>query len=191
PGLSDFMMGLCPLEDVVKPMVAGKFDIIPRGSIIPGSTEILCQEFFENLVQKFRGEYDRIVIDTPPVLGLSESSSLQRVVDGVVLVVRAEKTRLKDVEDGVTLLRKSGAHMFGFVLNGIDLSKIGNYYNYYYYSAGYYDELDLDDVDPYGDGGGGGASNPGGGSVRPPAGGAPEVGGVAGGLIAQKSPQPQ
>ena len=192
PGLSDFMMGQCSLERAMRTIVPGKLDVIPRGSILPGSTEILCQEFFEKLVEQFRGQYDRIVIDTPPVLGLSESSSLQRLVDGVVLVVRAEKTRLKDVVDGVTLLRKSGAHMFGFVLNGIDLTKIGNYYNYYYYSAGYYDELDLDDEDPYGDkgGGGGGQQSPtpvGGRPLSPDQSGQPLTGDVPGGLIAQKS----
>jgi Mrp family chromosome partitioning ATPase len=76
------------------------------------------------------------------VLGLSETSSFQRAIDGVVFVVRAEKTSLKDVVDAVTLLRKAGAHIFGLVLNDLDLSRVSNYYNYYYYSVTYYDDME-------------------------------------------------
>ena len=77
--------------------------------------------------------------------GLSETTSIQRVADGVVLVVRAEKTPQKDVVDAVEMLKKTGAHFFGFVLNGIDLSRKKNYYQFNYYSADYY--ASLDDVD--------------------------------------------
>jgi hypothetical protein len=120
------------------------FDAIPRGPIIAGSTELLCQDGFFSLMQQWRTRYDRIIVDCPPVLGLSESTSLQRLADGIVLVVRSEKTSMKDVRDAVTVLRKTGAHFFGFVLNGVDLSKVGNYYQYYYYSAPYYDQFEGD-----------------------------------------------
>ena len=96
----------------------------------------------EDLIERWRGVYDRIVIDTPPVLGLSETAVVQRVADGVVLVVRAEVTPQKDIVDAVDLLARSGAHMYGFVLNGIDLSKSANYYQYQYYSADYYSDLE-------------------------------------------------
>ena len=82
------------------------------------------------------------MIDTPPVLGLSETGVVQRVADGVVLVVRAEVTPQKDIVDAVELLARSGANMYGFVLNGIDLSKSANYYQYQYYSADYYSDFD-------------------------------------------------
>jgi Mrp family chromosome partitioning ATPase len=123
--------------------------VIPRGPVIAGTTEILCQKRFEDLMTLFREHYDRIIVDTPPVLGLSETNTLQRVCDGVVLVVRAEATSRKDVGDAVTMLKKAGAHFFGFVLNAVDLSKGSNYFNYYYYSAAYYDDFDqrLDDDD--------------------------------------------
>jgi Mrp family chromosome partitioning ATPase len=115
--------------------------VIPRGPIIPGTTEKLCGHEFVELVARWRRQYSRIVIDTPPVLGLSESASLQRVVDGVVLLVQAEKTSRKDIVDALTLLKKAGAHVFGFVLNRVDLAKVHNYYNYYHYSSHYYDSI--------------------------------------------------
>jgi hypothetical protein len=95
-------------------------------------------------MQHWRSRYDRIILDCPPVLGLSESFSLQRLADGIVLLVRSETTSMKDVRDAVGMLRKTGAHFFGFVLNGVDLSKVGNYYQYYYYSSPYYDQFSED-----------------------------------------------
>lgn len=143
-GMSRMLTGqITPDKAIIHTQQKG-FDAIPRGPIIPGSTELLCQEEFFAQIQVWKEHYDRIIIDCPPVLGLSESTSLQRLADGIVLVVRSERTSMKDVRDAVTLLRKTGAHFFGFVLNGVDLSKIGNYYQYYYYSAPYYDQFEGD-----------------------------------------------
>jgi succinoglycan biosynthesis transport protein ExoP len=86
-----------------------------------------------------RGKYDRIILDTPPVLGLSETSFLQSHAEGVVLVVRSDSTPRKDVEDAYHALSKLDAHFYGFVLNRVDFSKRANHYYYYYYSSSYYD----------------------------------------------------
>jgi capsular exopolysaccharide synthesis family protein len=143
-GMSRMLTGqITPDQAIIHTEQKG-FHAITRGPIIAGSTELLCQDGFFALVQNWRSHYDRIILDCPPVLGLSESASLQRLADGIVLVVRSEKTSMKDVRDAVTLLRKTGAHFFGFVLNGVDLSKVGNYYQYYYYSAPYYDQFEGD-----------------------------------------------
>jgi succinoglycan biosynthesis transport protein ExoP len=143
-GMSRMLIGQIRPDEAVLNTGQKDFDAIPRGPIIPGSTELLCQDGFFAQIQFWKSRYDRIILDCPPVLGLSESASLQRLADGIVLVVRSEKTSVKDVLDAVTLLRKTGAHFFGFVLNGVDLSKVGNYYQYYYYSAPYYDQFEGD-----------------------------------------------
>jgi len=143
-GMSKMLTGQISPENAIIHTEQKGFDAVPRGPIIAGSTELLCQEDFFKLVQYWRTRYDRIILDCPPVLGLSESVSLQRLADGVVLVVRSEKTPMRDVRDAVTVLRKTGAHFFGFVLNSVDLSKLGNYYQYYYYSAPYYDQFEGD-----------------------------------------------
>lgn len=141
-GLSLLLHGRAPMVDVIQKTPLPNLDVITRGPILAGSSEFLCKPVFDDLVKHWRGEYDRIIIDTPPMLGLSEGTSLQRVVDGVLLVVRAESTPKKDIRDAVTMLNKSGAHIFGFVMNRVDLRKLGNYYTYYYYSPRYYDSLE-------------------------------------------------
>ena len=149
-GMSKMLTGQISPENAIIHTEQRGFDAVPRGPIIAGSTELLCQEDFFKLVQYWRTRYDRIILDCPPVLGLSESVSLQRLADGVVLVVRSEKTPMRDVRDAVTVLRKTGAHFFGFVLNSVDLSKLGNYYQYYYYSAPYYDQFEGDPAETRG-----------------------------------------
>lgn len=137
------MSEISPSDAIVNTGLEG-FDVIPRGPVIPGATELLGQDGFKDTVNKWREEYDRVILDCPPVLGLSESGPLQRLADGTVLVIRAETTSRKDVGNTINFLQKAGAHMFGFVLNSVDLSKAGNYYHYYYYSAPYYDQLDAE-----------------------------------------------
>jgi succinoglycan biosynthesis transport protein ExoP len=140
-GLSNFAMGQASLEEVVQQTKVPNLYAITRGPIIPGSTECLCTPEYEAKIIDLRTRFDRIVMDTPPVLGLSETASLMRLVDGVVLIIRAERTSQRDILAAVTLLRKAGAKFFGFVLNRLDLDRIANYYNYYYYSAYYYEDM--------------------------------------------------
>ncbi|MFP6873986.1 MAG: polysaccharide biosynthesis tyrosine autokinase [Verrucomicrobiales bacterium] len=144
-GMTTLLTGQAQPDQLIQRSSLENLHVIPRGPIIPGSTEVFSQKFFDELIAEWSSQYDRIIIDTPPILGLSETTSIQRIADGVVLVVRAEKTSQKDVADAVELLKKAGAHFFGFVLNGIDLSKKVNYYQFSYYSADYY--ASLDDVD--------------------------------------------
>jgi capsular exopolysaccharide synthesis family protein len=142
PGLTGLLTQQAELKDVILKTENDNLDVIPRGPVIAGTTEVLCQTYFDDVIAELRKHYHRIVIDTPPVLGLSETSSLQRITDGVSLVVRADVTPQRDTLDAIDKLRKAGAHIFGFVLNGMDLDKMANRYHYYYYSANYYDSFD-------------------------------------------------
>ncbi len=141
PGMTNLLIGKSTNAESIAKTQSELLDVIPRGPVIAGTTEVLCQPKFHDMIQEWRKHYDRIIIDAPPVLGLSETASLQQVADGVVLVVRAEVTRHTDVVAAVEHLRKAGAHIFGFVLNAVDLSKLTNYYYYYYYSPDYYGDF--------------------------------------------------
>jgi len=142
-GLSSLLIDESAAETAIIHTREATLDVIPRGPIITGVTELLCTERFEELMNEWRSKYDRIILDTPPVLGLSETATLQRVADGVVLVIRAHKTLTKDVADAVDTLKRTGAHFFGLVLNAVDLSKLANHYTYYYYSPLYYSEMEV------------------------------------------------
>jgi succinoglycan biosynthesis transport protein ExoP len=139
-GMTDLFQGRVSLADCVKPGGAENLWVLPRGHVLQGTTELLNTHVFEGILAELKGMYKRIILDTPPVLGLSETAFLQNHAAGVVLVVRAQKTPRKDVIEAIGNLRKLGAYFYGFVLNDVDFSRRLNSYQYYYYSSNYYDQ---------------------------------------------------
>lgn len=139
PGMTNLLTGAATIEQCIQKSPADNLWLLPRGAVLAGTTELLNTAVFSNILEKLKGEFDRIVLDTPPVLGLSETAFLQNQADGVVLVVKSDSTPRKDVEDAFLALQKLGAHFYGFVLNRVDFTKRSNHYYYYYYSSSYYD----------------------------------------------------
>jgi polysaccharide biosynthesis transport protein len=148
-GLSGYFAGSAMIGEIIQKTGNPKLDVISRGEFIPGASEFLCRSVFSDMITLLSAQYERIILDCPPVLGLSETVAIQRVADGVVLVVRAESTKTMDVDATVDQLRRGGAKFFGFVLNRLDLSKASNHYSYYYYSPDYYTTVEAaPDPDP-------------------------------------------
>ena len=139
PGLTNIFLEKSPLEETLRPSGHENLDILSCGRHTAGVTDFLGEPVFENLLTELRQRYQRIVIDTAPVLGLAETSSMQRVVDGVVFVISSNYTPIRSVKAAVEVLQANGANFFGFILNRIDFSSATNYYKYYYYSYQYYD----------------------------------------------------
>jgi capsular exopolysaccharide synthesis family protein len=141
PGLSNILMQNLNWRDVVRPTDKENLVVLTCGKHLDGATEMVGSPAFEKLLGELRQEFKRVIIDTPPVLGLSETSMLQRLVDGVVLVVWCGRTPARYVKSAVEILQANHANFYGFVLNRLDLSVTSNYYNYYnyyYYSYHYY-----------------------------------------------------
>jgi capsular exopolysaccharide synthesis family protein len=149
PGLCQALTGEFTLEETKRHTALPLFDYYSRGETVPGSSELLCRLGLEQAVEEWKTQYDWIVLDTPPVLGLSETASLQRVADGVVIVAKSDFSYRRDVLDTIAQLSKSGAKICGVVLNSVDLSKISNYYYYYYSSANYYNTFEDDEDERY------------------------------------------
>ena len=139
PGLTRLLTGEAVLEECLVKSEADNLWLLPRGPVIPGTTELLNTETFARLLRELRGRFSRIILDTPPVLGLSETAFLQNHSDGVLLVVKAAATTRNDASQAFQQLQKLGGHFYGFVLNQVDFSKVQNQYYYYYYSSSYYD----------------------------------------------------
>jgi capsular exopolysaccharide synthesis family protein len=139
PGLSNILMEGAKLEETCRASFHENLDVLTCGRHLSGATELLGSPAFESVMADLRKKYQKIVIDTPPVLGLSETSMMQNLVDGVLFVISSNQTPMRSVKAAIDTLRANGAKFYGFVLNRIDLSDNANYYNYYYYSYHYYD----------------------------------------------------
>ncbi len=138
PGLSGVLLGQHPLEDAIRPTAHENLFILSAGQHLETGTELLGSQQFKDAMVTLRQRFDRIVIDTPPVLGLSETSVIQSQIDGVLFVIWSGHTPVKAVKAAIEMLQSNGANFYGFILNRLDLSASANYYQYYYYSHDYY-----------------------------------------------------
>ncbi len=138
PGLSGVLLGQHTLEEAIRPTSHENLFIVSAGQHLETGTELLGSQQFKDAMVTLRQRFDRIVVDTPPVLGLSETSVIQSQIDGVLFVIWSGHTPLKAVKAAIEMLQSNGANFYGFILNRLDLSASANYYQYYYYSHDYY-----------------------------------------------------
>lgn len=104
--------------DMVKKRIAGTtLDVLPAGAVPPNPGELLSSEAMARVIQRCADIYDFVVIDSPPILSVADANLMAPLVDGVILVVDAAKTRRALVEESVKSLRSGGARILGTVLN--------------------------------------------------------------------------
>lgn len=138
PGLSGVLLNQISLDEAIRPTARENLFVMTSGKHIEAGTELLGSAAFIDLIAHLRTRFDRIVFDTPPVLGLSETSIMQKTIDGVLFVIWSGHTPIRNIKAAIDSLHSSGANFCGFVLNQLDLSAPTSYYQYYYYSYDYY-----------------------------------------------------
>jgi len=141
-GLTTVLTGATTLEETVQvvPEIPN-LDILPSGPIPPFPAEMLSSESMVALLKKCGDLYSYVVIDSPPILSVTDGVILARQADAVVLIVRHGKSSKHIVRRARDLLLRSGAPITGIVLNAVDLSS-PEYYGYYGYSGYSYSSVD-------------------------------------------------
>lgn len=134
-GLTTVLNGTMTMEQAVQhvPEIPN-LDILPSGPVPPFPTEMLGSDVMVKLLHHCVGIYSHIVIDSPPILSVTDGVILARHADAVVLVVRHGKSSKHVVRRARDLLARAGAPITGIVLNAVDLSS-PEYYGYYGYSG--------------------------------------------------------
>ncbi len=140
-GLSNLLVGLVPLENVIKKTEHENLEVIFAGSTSPNPAELLGSEAMEKLLEDLSEKYDYILLDTPPVNVVADTIILSRLADGVLLVVRQGITEKDSVSDAVSKLKFANAKLLGFILNGRMNKQSSSYakYHRYYYNRSKYD----------------------------------------------------
>jgi polysaccharide biosynthesis transport protein len=130
-GLTSVLTGKTSLEDALIPIPGvPSLHVLPAGPIAPMPAELLGSLQMQRLVEGLRAKYDFILIDTPPVLTVTDAAVLVSLSDGVVLVLRYGQASRNVVARASEILLRSGAHLLGVVLNAVDL-KSSDYAEYY------------------------------------------------------------
>ena len=141
-GVSTLLAGTSRLEETVQHIPElPNLDILPSGPVPPFPTEMLASEAMRRLMEKFAETYTYVVIDSPPILSVTDAIILGRIVDAVVLVVRHGRANKNVMRRARDLLVRSSAPLAGLVLNAIDL-KSPEYYGYYGYTGYSYGSMD-------------------------------------------------
>jgi capsular exopolysaccharide synthesis family protein len=143
-GLTTVLAGTSTLEEAVQHVPeAPNLDILPSGPVPPFPTEMLSSEAMLALMERLGKTYTHIVIDSPPVLSVTDAVVMGRMVDAVVLVVRHGKESKNVMRRARDILARSGAPMAGLVLNAVDVNS-PDYYGYYGYLGYSYGNVDGD-----------------------------------------------
>lgn len=141
-GLTTVLTGATTLENSAQhiPEIPN-LDVLPSGPIPPFPTEMLSSQAMRDLLDHCREIYTHVVIDSPPILSVTDGVILSREVDAVVLVIRHAKSSKHVVRRTRDLLLRAGAPVMGIVLNAVDLNS-PEYYGYYGYSGYSYSSVD-------------------------------------------------
>jgi succinoglycan biosynthesis transport protein ExoP len=138
PGLSNVLVEKLDVTEAIRETAVENFSVLPAGDHLDGDIEMLGSQRMAQIMEQLRGKYQRIVLDAPPILGLSETAVMQPVVDGVVMVIWSAFTSTRQIRTAMDILNDNHANIYGFVLNRLDLSATMNRFHYYYYSNHYY-----------------------------------------------------
>jgi polysaccharide biosynthesis transport protein len=145
-GLTSYLTGHIDSDNngLVQDTTVPNLKVIPSGIIPPNPSELLSSFRMKDLIADLFSRYSFVILDAPPILGLSDSLVLSTTTDGVIIVVRAGATPKESVNQVKKLLRGVNARILGVVLNGIRESDL-RYSSYSYYYSYYYSESEAEE----------------------------------------------
>ncbi len=137
-GLSTFLSGESDINILQKGLIPN-LNILTSGPISPNPSELLSSDKMIELMESVYKKFDVVVVDSSPIMAVTDSLILSKVVDGTILVVKSGKTTYDVTRRGLKSLNDIGANILGLIVNGLDIKRSG--YNYYSYSE-YYQSSD-------------------------------------------------
>ena len=138
-GISDAIVDHANLDTAIRSVRdVGNLDIITGGTLAPNPSELLGSNSMRELLAGLRQRYDRIILDSPPMMLFSDSLVMSKLADGVILVVRAGETSRDVIRNLSQSLKAVNARIIGTVLNNVDMEKQSSSYYYNPYYGSYY-----------------------------------------------------
>ncbi|HBW4071841.1 TPA: polysaccharide biosynthesis tyrosine autokinase [Klebsiella pneumoniae] len=135
-GLSDYLSGKIEITKAIQTIQPIGFDFISRGVVPPNPTELLMHRRFGELINWASQNYDIIVLDTPPILAVTDAAIIGHYAGTTLLVARFEQNTAKEIEVSFKRFEQSGVIVKGCILNGV-VKKASSYYSYGYSNYGY------------------------------------------------------
>ncbi|HKQ06562.1 MAG TPA: polysaccharide biosynthesis tyrosine autokinase [Blastocatellia bacterium] len=144
-GLSTYLSQDVELDGLIHPLQIPNLSLLPCGPVPPNPAELLSSDKMKALLQAMAARYDHILLDSPPLISVTDPVILSTIVDGVILVVHGGKSTREMARRARQDLESVGAKIFGVVLNNVDMRREG--YDGYYYQR-YYSSYPEDNHKP-------------------------------------------
>ncbi|PTV59229.1 polysaccharide biosynthesis tyrosine autokinase [Acinetobacter seifertii] len=132
PGLSELLSGQADLQKVLHKTQVANLDVITRGKSPTNPSEILGSKQFKELLEQLQSQYDHIIIDTPPVLAVTDGIIISQYTGVNLIVARYAKSQMKELELTLNRFEQAGVKVNGFILNDIQRASAGYGYGYNY-----------------------------------------------------------
>jgi capsular exopolysaccharide synthesis family protein len=132
-GLTTVLIGRADVEDVVQPFGTTTLDLLPAGQIPPNPSELLGSPAMAGLLDRLTTSYDTVLLDSPPLLPVTDAAVLTKLAGGALVIVGADRIHRPQLQETLGSLHTAGAHVLGIVLNKIDRREASTYS----YNSGY------------------------------------------------------
>ncbi|CAH1565106.1 protein-tyrosine kinase Wzc [Vibrio owensii] len=140
-GLSDHLSGKVTADDIIKETSIENLDVVTRGQVPPNPSELLMHPRFKDFIEAMSEKYDLVIIDTPPVLAVTDPSIVGALAGTTLMVARFDQTTLKEIEVAQGRFEQSGVEVKGVILNAVEKKASNSYgYGYGYYNYSYKSE---------------------------------------------------
>ncbi len=138
PGFGELFAGTNTMDEVCRAVEGTNLKIMTAGAYMPNPAELLGSKKMDTFLVELKKRFRYILFDTPPVIAVTDAAILATKLDGVVLVIRANKTSLGVTMRTLQTLRNVNAKMLGCILNDVDITKGSSSYGYYKHYYHYY-----------------------------------------------------
>jgi polysaccharide biosynthesis transport protein len=126
-GLTTVLIGRADVEDVVQPLGNSTLDILPAGQIPPNPSELLGSPAMAGLLDRLVAMYDMVLLDSPPLLPVTDAAVLSKLAGGVLVVVGVDRIHRPQLQETLASLKTASSHVFGIVMNKISRGVSGSY----------------------------------------------------------------
>lgn len=135
-GLSNYLASNMEFSEIVQKTTIPQLEVVSAGPLSPNPTELFSSYRMENFIREAKANYDRIIVDSPPVIGLADSIVIGTKSDGVIFLIQSRHVSRNLAKKAKQRLLETGAKVLGVVLNKVDVEKENP--AYHYFAQGYY-----------------------------------------------------
>lgn len=133
-GLSNCVATGSNVMDIIQQTSIPNLYVLTSGPVAPNPSELLASQNMVDILEELKQHFDYVLVDTPPVMPVTDAAVVSAKVDGTILVIASGAVSPSIAVEAKTRLEQAGAHLLGVVLNKVDVGANSHYgYGYYYY----------------------------------------------------------